>query len=76
MREGFLRLRTDERFEVINNDYKYITYLTSGDSLELYDDSNRKWIKGRVEHKWNEGYYFLADDGRNISLYENYKVRI
>lgn len=76
MKTGVLRLRTDERFEVINSDYEYITYLTCGDPLELYDDSNRKWIKGRVEHKWNEGYYFLADDGRNISLYENYKVRI
>ena len=76
MKTGKLRLREDERFEIINSKGEYITYLTSGDPVELYDENEERWIQGRIEHEWDEGYYFLSNNDNAISIYENDKVRV
>lgn len=55
---GYLKLNDRGRYEIKNNE------LSSGYPIEIFDGD--KWIKGRIEHKWNHGYYLFANDGKHI----------
>ena len=76
MKIGYLKLRLDGRYEMVNENNNYITYFTCGDRLELWDNSQEKWLIGVVEHKYNCGYYLLLDNGKGIELYNGAKVRV
>ena len=72
MKTGVLRLRSDGRYEIIDSKGQYITYLTCGDSVQIYKDN--KWIKGRIEY--DNRYYFLSDDNIKFNIYENDKAKV
>ena len=76
MKIGYLKLRLDGRYEMVNENNNYITYFTCGDKLELWDCDKEKWLIGVVEHKYNVGYYLLLDNGKGIELYNGAKVRV
>ncbi|MBN1073238.1 hypothetical protein FDB55_01930 [Clostridium botulinum] len=55
MKLGILRHNELGRYEMEDG-----TYFTSGDSIEVFN--NTKWIKGRIEYSHeNSDYYFLNE---------------
>lgn len=78
------KLREDKernKFELIREDNgKGLGwFLSCGDYLEVYDEENRDWFPGRVEHTTRDGitgYYFYCSDLENPFLYTGMKARI
>lgn len=70
VKEGRLIKLSNGRFELCNIE------LTCGSSLEIYDDEEKEWVHGRVEHTRSdgqEGYYFYG--GNKPFLHEGMKAR-
>lgn len=75
MREGYLQIREDGRYGLYDTTGNYLTYFTSGDSIDLYIE-DYGWISGRVEYNDDyNGYYFYNPEGRHRSLWNGLKVR-
>lgn len=75
MKEGYLQRREDERFELQDEKGNYLTYFTSGDSIEIYVEGYG-WISGRVEYSDDyNGYYFHNPEGRHRSLWDGIMTR-
>lgn len=79
--EGTLREADNGKFELYDDNGKYVTYFSCGSPIEcyLYDDyeESNVWYPGRVEHKSEngvKGYYFVGPD--NPYLYNGMKARI
>lgn len=57
MHEGRLNKRNDGRYGLTDG-----YYWTCGDYMELYEDEEGKWLKGRVEADLSGRYYFTDED--------------
>lgn len=76
-KEGYIVKNEIGRYELFNNNNNYITTLTSGLVVDLWDQFLNNWITGRIEYDKNYGgYYLFKTDGRHRSLINNLKVRI
>lgn len=82
MIEGKLQEDTDgEKFELIRSDTgRGLGWQFScSDYLEAWDDEEKEWRAGRVEHTARNGYtgyYFHNSDMEHPFLYTGMKVRI
>ncbi len=70
-----------KKFELIQSDTgKGVGYQFScGDYLEIWDDEEKEWRAGRVEHTSRDGYagyYFFCPGMGNPFLYTGMKARI
>lgn len=79
--EGKLQEQENEKFELIRNDNgKSIGYQFScGSYLEVWNDEEKEWQAGRVEHttkNGHSGYYFVCSDMENPFLYTGMKARV
>lgn len=77
MKQGYLYINRDTgRYELLDDDFNYITYFTCGERLEVHF-INDGWIKGRIEHMESMGgYYFLSDNDKKYYLYDGYAARV
>lgn len=80
--EGKLQEDKDrEKFELIRNDTGRGLgwFFSCGDYLEVWDDEEKEWYPGRVEHTTREGtkgYYFHNSDLGHPFLYTGMKARV
>lgn len=63
-RQGNLYLNSQERYQIVDTSY----YFTSGDTIELYNETSSKWMLGRIEHDFDKGYYFLCGKKKIFNL--------
>lgn len=73
--EGHLELNSNERYSCPEADIEF----TCGSSIEVfikteYDEG--EWYDGRIEFKFEEGYYFYNYNGENVLLHEGMRVRV
>jgi hypothetical protein len=68
--EGHIYENSRGRFELKDNEF------TCGCPIEIYDEEEKEWYTGRVEHTTEKGYYFYCSDMGNPSLNEGMRVRI
>lgn len=76
MNEGYLQKRQDGRFQLEDAAGNYLTYFTSGDPIEVFDEDEEVWTSGIVEynHSW-ENYCLCTDYHGPLKLYNGDKVR-
>jgi len=71
VKEGRLYKQANGRFIINDNE------LSSGHSLEVWNDEYQKWETGRVEYSDSKGgYYFYNLNMKNPALYNGMKARI
>ena len=76
MKEGYLQKREDGRFQLQDADGNYITYFTSGNYIEIFDEDEEKWLIGAIEynHGW-DNYAFYNDYYGYLRIYNGDKAR-
>ena len=62
--QGNLYLNPQERYQIADTSY----YLTSGDTIEVFDNKSSKWMLGMIEHDFHKGYYFLCREKKIFNL--------
>lgn len=77
MKKGYLRSNKYGRYELIDEEGNCLTYFTSGDPIDIYDETLEEWLQGRVEYDDNYGgYYFYNINGRHRSIWDGVLARM
>lgn len=79
--EGWLQEQDNNKFELIRieTDRSIGYQFSCGSYLEVWNDEEKQWEAGRVEHTTkygNTGYYFVCSDMDNPFLYTGMKARV
>ena len=76
-KEGYLIKNDRDKFELMV-DGKSLREFSCGSSIEIYldGDNGEGWYPGRVEHRFQQGYYFYGDDTDKPLLEHGMKARI
>lgn len=72
--EGTLRHNAQGRYSFSDR-----FYFTSGDRIEILDEDDETWLKGRIEYLCEYGYndyYFISEEGITIFYLQGYKARV
>lgn len=62
--QGNLYLNSQERYQIADTSY----YLTSGNTIEIFDNKSLKWILGSIEYDFHKGYYFICGKKKIFNL--------
>ena len=69
MKQGRIYKNEWGRFQLENDS----CYWTCGDRMQIYDDEERVWVEGRVEH--GESSYYWTNDEYDIALFNGMEGR-